>query len=245
MSEKRVERLKLIFDSNVITGVDIFKLVLGVLRKMGLSERFSVKGASVAVRELETIISRKKIWPSRVESNGMELTFGMLPARSICFLEVAARSFCAETDMQEFAGVLVFNDGFVQAWIYDVEYDYWQNAKDPMEYERLGRSYVDLPKKSNGLPAPLEQLEIDTSDNPGRVELRSGYVEAIGRVMWLGELFWSRVGVKREISCDLLKRQGFDVTDTRGVVKVVAGCEFNDISTQDSQIIFRRILFGV
>lgn len=89
-------------------------------------------------------------------------------------------------------------DSIVQARVYDKEYEYWQNASDPLEYETAGRSYSHLPTRSNDLPPPLEQMIIDTSKNPGRRLLREGYIEAIGSVMWLGKLFWEITGKKKE-----------------------------------------------
>ncbi|QVQ28273.1 hypothetical protein [Achromobacter deleyi] len=239
-----MDRIKLVFDSNEITGLDYFKLILVALREMGLPESFSVKGCDISIPELEAVISKKNTWPSGVGSKGMDFMFGRLPAWKICFLEVSGKGISTDASMQEFAQFLIPTDGFIQAWIYDIEYEYWQNAKDPLEYEKAGRSTVDIPKRSNGLPAPLNQLEIDTSHNPGRTELKIGYVEAIGRLMWLGEKFWSRVGVDKVLSCDLLKDQGFDVAESQGVVKVIAGSGFCDVSTQARQIIARKILFG-
>lgn len=52
--------------------------------------------------------------------------------------------------------------------------------------------------KSNGLPFPLEQQIIDTSQNPGRRILRDGFVEAVGSVMWLGEQFWPLTGASKQ-----------------------------------------------
>jgi len=87
---------------------------------------------------------------------------------------------------------------FVMAWVADCEYEYWQNACDPLEYNVLGKSYAGLPMISNGLPYLLEQQIIDTSRNPGRRILRDGYIEVIGAVMWLGESFWQLSGADRK-----------------------------------------------
>lgn len=86
---------------------------------------------------------------------------------------------------------------FTSARLYDDEYEYWQNATDPLEYTSLGRSYDHLPMKSNGMPPPMEQMEIDTSMNPGRRIIRHGYVEAIGAAMWFGPRFWDITGASR------------------------------------------------
>lgn len=89
-------------------------------------------------------------------------------------------------------------DSFIQGRVYDKDYDYWQNASDPLEFESAGRSYDHLPMKSNALPPPLEQKIIDTSKNPGRKIFRDGYIEAIGSLMWFGDPFWQLTGKKKE-----------------------------------------------
>lgn len=89
---------------------------------------------------------------------------------------------------------------FVMAWLADVEYEFWQNAQDLLQYTTKGRPHQHLPKKSNGLSPPLEQTIIDISDNPGRRLLRLAYHEVVGAVMWLGEAFWQLTKAhKREI----------------------------------------------
>lgn len=93
-----------------------------------------------------------------------------------------------------FTGLTSFREG----WLLNTDYVHWQNAEDPLEYTAVGRSYEGLPMKSNGLPFPLEQQIIDTSQNPGRCVLRDGYVEAVGSVMWLGEQFWPLTGASKQ-----------------------------------------------
>lgn len=102
----------------------------------------------------------------------------------------------AEAWLEPFLG-----EGFRQARLFDEEYDFWQNAADPLQYETRGRSYEGLPMRSNGLPPPLEQMVIDTSRNPGRRVLRRGFIEAVGCPMWLGEAFWSITGANRNTIC--------------------------------------------
>lgn len=87
--------------------------------------------------------------------------------------------------------------GFVQAWLSDREYDYWQNATSPHEYDGTDRSCAGLPMKPNGLPPPLDAMIIDTSANPGRRVIKVGYVEAVGSRMWLGDELWARTGTDK------------------------------------------------
>ncbi len=96
------------------------------------------------------------------------------------------------------ASRFIGNPNFVMAWIADRDYEHWQNAEDLLEYTAVGKPHGHLPKKSNGLPPPLEQTIIDISGNPGRRLLRKGYYEAIGAVMWLGEPFWPVTGANKE-----------------------------------------------
>src|SRR5262249_762748 len=98
----------------------------------------------------------------------------------------------------EWTGQFIDDMNFVMAWTANADYDYWQNAEDPLQYTAKGRGWDHLPTKSNGLPYPLEREIIDTSGNPGRWTLRSGYYEAVGSVMWLGESFWKLTGAKKD-----------------------------------------------
>ncbi len=129
------------------------------------------------------------------------------------------------------------------ARLYDDEYEHWQNAHDPLQYDAVGRSMEGLPMKKNDLPPPLDKMIVDTSRNPGRRILRDGYVEAVGHRMWLGSEFFRRVpGTRRDaiISASALK-----VTELReDLLDIVAHDEpFIDSSTADLQDRLRRLLF--
>lgn len=91
------------------------------------------------------------------------------------------------------------SDGFIQAWVVDEEYNFWQNADDPIEYTAKGKSYAGLPTRSNGFPYPLKKDVIDTSNNPGRRVIRQGYAECVGAVMWFGDEFMNRTGLSEEV----------------------------------------------
>lgn len=84
--------------------------------------------------------------------------------------------------------------GLISARVFDVEFEYWQNAQDPLEYRAKGRSLRGLRIARD--PVFGDQL-IDISQNPGRRLLRNGYVEAIGPIMWFGPAFWVRTGARR------------------------------------------------
>ena len=103
---------------------------------------------------------------------------------------------------EKWAARFIGDPNFIMAWLADAEYEFWQNAEDLLQYTSKYKSHEHLPKKSNGLPPPLEQTVIDISGNPGRRLLRFGHYEAVGAIMWLGESFWhltkaSKVEVER------------------------------------------------
>lgn len=108
-------------------------------------------------------------------------------------------------------------DRFIQSWVYNEQYQYWQNASDPIQYDAAGKCYTGLPMKSNGLPYPLEKMVIDTSNNPGRRVLRSGFVECVGAVMWLGDEFMNRTMLSpaRLYSCPWLETDRINDKVTR------------------------------
>jgi hypothetical protein len=117
-----------------------------------------------------------------------------------------------EEDAEKWISPFIKEKLLVQARIYDTEYNFWQNAHDPLQYKSSNHSYDGLPMVSNGLPFPLEQKIIDISNNPGRWKLKQGYIESVGSTMWLGEQFWNKTGADRAsvLSADWLKTENID-----------------------------------
>lgn len=140
--------------------------------------------------------SPKKRGAFNIIGHGFEFLFGSLPSVRLDFLTIK------RTKRPEWATHFIGKPDFLMAWVADSEYEYWQNAHDPLQYTSVGRSYAHLPMKSNGLPPPLEQAVIDTSCNPGRRILRTGYVEAVGAMMWLCESFWPLTGAGKNAVAD-------------------------------------------
>jgi hypothetical protein len=98
----------------------------------------------------------------------------------------------------KWANRFIGNSNFVMSWLADTEYEFWQNAEDILQYTSRGKRHEHLPKKSNGLPPPLEQTIIDISGNPGRRLLRLGYYEVVDALMWLGDFFWELTGANKK-----------------------------------------------
>ena len=171
-------------------------------------------------------------------------SFGTVTALKHSFLSIQEIEPDSAKSWRYWVEPFFSEDNFVQAWVSDSNYDYWQNASDPLQYQAAQRTYSHLRLKSNGLPPPLEQLEIDTSQNPGRWTLRSGYVEAIGARMWLGKPFWAYVGARRKLA--ILSSGWLTVEEfENGVVEVGASNRcFCDDSTAVLQDRLRRVLYG-
>jgi hypothetical protein len=162
-------------------------------------------------------------------SHGYELDFGKLARERFQFLlirrPVGQNAMSWNDWMQPF---LEFT-GFMMAWLADTDYQYWQNAYDPLQYRAVEKPFEHLPQKSNGLPYPLEQSIIDISANPGRRLVRKGYYEAVGAVMWLGERFWTLTGADRVV----VENAGWlrVSSPNRSVVRVEAA---TDLFTEDA-----------
>ena len=126
-----------------------------------------------------------------------ELSYGHVRNHALSRVEI--RGLVASVDDgEEWVRPFLREGEFRQAWLYDAEYQRFQNAEDPSEYITAGRNCSGLPMKSNGLPYPLDRQIIDTSHNPGRCRLRDGYVEAVGAAVWLGEQFWPLTGASKQ-----------------------------------------------
>jgi hypothetical protein len=79
--------------------------------------------------------------------------FSPLGAYGIALLQIAK---CVEStaDSDRWMDAIVPLPSFLQGRLYDEDYDFWQNAKDPLEYQARSQPYGHLPTRSNRLPPP-------------------------------------------------------------------------------------------
>jgi hypothetical protein len=139
---------------------------------------------------------------------------------------------------------LIDESGFVQARIYDAEYERWQNAESLTLFEVECAEHAHLPKRSNGLPFPLTQEIVDISKNLGRWVLKSGYIEAVGAVMWVNKSLLQVEGVDEKTLMDV---DCFEVEDLGGVLKIAAydQCFTSAVGAQaERQALLRKVLFN-
>lgn len=168
--------------------------------------------ASTAFELYGDPIDLAKVWPRLKKAGrktfnlmgcGFEFHLSSVRNFQLDFLGIKATNE-QHSAWDKWAARFIDNPNFVMAWLSDSEYEFWQNAEDLLQYTAKGKPHDHLPKKSNGLPPPLEQTIVDISGNPGRRLLRIGYYEAVGAVMWLGDPFW-----------ELTKANRIEVEDSR------------------------------
>jgi len=177
-----------------------------------------------------------------INTDGATIHLSSLRAHKIQLLTINPEAQ-SEASWEKIAGAFLSCQGFVQACVLNEEYTFWQNAQDPLQYEAAGRSYAGRRMVSNGLPSPLTRSVIDVSHNPGRWIIKPGYVEMVGREMWLGRPFWSRVGADRWQ--DLAAASAYRVREIDNSTTSIAvpGKVFIDETTADVQDDLRRLLF--
>jgi hypothetical protein len=184
------EQLQIVFKYKTLDSELAMRRVAEIFARYGItSPEFELSG-----RKLRTprLISKLKAAANRIfdiAGPGYEFILASLPKFQLDFLIIRSTSE-ATVSWDDWVSGFVGDGDFVMAWVVDVDYDHWQNAKDPQEYEVVGKSYAQLPLRSNEMPYPLHRMEIDTSRNPGRWRFGIGYIEAVGATMWLGSSFW-------------------------------------------------------
>lgn len=237
-------RLGQIYATDGFSDLEALRMIVGIMQNLGMAMEFNDHGNKISVESYLKQVERQGKWSRAVEAQGLSFRFGRIVALGQSFISIEEVIAGSAVSWEAWVKPFLAVDRFVQAWVSDVQYDYWQNAKDPLEYDAAGRSYSHLPTKSNGLPPPLEQMEIDTSNNPGRWSLQFGYVEAVGSVMWLGKSFWLIVGESHRDA--LLSARWLDAQPIgNGVIQVITAehC-FCDITSEVTQNKLRAILYG-
>ena len=182
------------------SAIDVWRLVEKILVKYEKSMIFDVHGGeSKDYAEIYEQIKNEGVQGFHLRIGDAEISFGKLISKHFkCSVLTLKNVFYKDDDVEmQLVGVFC-KAGFVQARLYDAEYDYWQNAYTISSYTHCGKSTETLPIISNGLPSPLERKIIDISSNPGRREYGDEFVSAVGSVMWLSERFWVLTGVSKE-----------------------------------------------
>lgn len=185
------ESLELIFTSDGIDTEKLWQLIFSVIRFEGVEEpSYQLVDRIIPTDEMGSALRSREHFGIL----GMAYSFDYCPVEQFdhCLLTVQPLKECQRRDWDRWVASLGSLESFINARIYDVEYEFWQNAQDVLEYESNGRNYGSLAMVSNGLPFPLTKQIIDISRNPGRRILRRGFVEGVGSTMWIGPNFIKR-----------------------------------------------------
>lgn len=226
-----------------LTAIDALETILLILRTLQLEALFQSHGKPIQLKKLLTS-AKDTDRVNQIETAGLSFRYGAIADAEHCYVEIREKIPGASIDWDLWAAPFVKSPHFVQAWVADVEYDKWQNAQDPIIYKAANRDYSALPMRTNGLPPPLQQMVVDISHNPGRWSLRSGYVEAVGSVMWLSDIFWSYVGLhnkKRLAALNPIEIRQI----TENVIRLcVSESTFTEASSPEVQDRLRKVLYG-
>lgn len=192
------KKLEIIYKLNSLSSLEAWRIIYSYLMNSGVSSSLIVKiyDQEVALRDVEKNIYDSGRQGFRVDLG--EVSFGYGAVTAWKHILIYAESYSDEVFWDSLIKCFLDECTFIQAWVSDIEYSFWQNASDPLQYKSRGKNYDNCRLKSNGLPFPLEQIEIDISKNPGRRIMKLGYVESIGSSMWLSDEFWKRLGFNRD-----------------------------------------------
>jgi len=189
--------LTIVAGFGMLSAEKSIEIIRKVLQQLSVPvARFSLYGESIDLDQAIEVLKKADRSSFLLEGNDWQFHLSSMRHYSIDTLSVKSSWECLEANkwMNEFSSEFSIK----QAWVADHEFDYWQNAEDPLQYTSKGRHFEHLPTRSNGLPPPLEQKVIDTSRNPGRRILRVGYVEVVGSPMWFGPEFWQITGKSKD-----------------------------------------------
>jgi hypothetical protein len=242
----RPEQLKIIFKYGTFTPRLALTGIQAVFVRHGMPiTDFTLHNESVHLTSLPSKLEKSNRNTFNLIGQGFEFLLGSVRHYHLDFLQIKSAN-APSRPWDEWVGEFSTNPNFVMAWVVDSEYDYWQNAEDPLQYTSVGKSYAHLPMKSNRQPYPVEKEIIDTSINPGRWCFRDGYIEAVGSVMWLGAPFWQLTDAdqKRVANTPWLQVQ----EPAPAVMRIQAAKQCfttPDNSSGELQARLRSFLFGV
>ena len=190
------QKLVLVYEIEALDAADVIARIGATLARIGVaSEEFLLYGKPMRLEQARTRILRTRRPSFLLTGAGFEFHLSRITNYLMDTLEIRGDDG-PTIPWLEFVSTFL-TPKLVMGWLADTEYDFWQNAEDPLHYKSHGKRSDHLPKKSNGLPPPLAQVVIDVSGNPGKRVLRAGYWQAVGATMWLGEQFFLLAGANR------------------------------------------------
>ncbi len=224
----------LVFNQNFQSGKIVWQNI-SKLMKSDLVNVFNFKEDKLSKDE----VSRRITNHFQVEFDDYEIDLGYIANNHIYILYI--NNINTES-CEKILHPLFELPSFLQARIYDDEYNLWQNMDDITYYEASGREHSNLPKINNGLPFPLEATVIDISSNPGRYIFRDGYIEFISALMWFNKSLLEKLNSNLE---ELKKQDFVTFNDYNSYIEIKANDKAfveND-GTENKQILLRKFVY--
>lgn len=215
-----VKHCRVVLEGTETPGIDIWHSICDVLARMDIpTNKFTDDdGNTTSRKKIERDIRQTRLGQSCCVAD-LRLDFGTVgkfERQGVWINDAQDRGDRLDRFIEEFSKF----EMFVMAWTVDHDYDHWQNVTSTQTYDLEGRDYSQLPLVDNGLPFPLNQMDVDTSNNPGRWVHRHGYVEAVSAQMWFSDRFWKLTGSNWR---DLQDVEGIEIEDQGGsVIKMTA-----------------------
>ena len=238
-----MERIEFVFSFGSVDAADIWKAIELVLSQNGLAQNTATfYGREYEFSSIISEIDRQNKKAFNIEMRNLSFLFSSIIKYRQCLLQITVKEEISRDWWLLWVDSLVSIGGFTQAWLVDVEFDFWQNAEDPIEYKAKEKSLTGLPMISNGLPPPLEQHVIDVSKNLGRRKVCDQYVEAIGSYMWVTSKFFELIGRNKE---DIESSSDISIEGVGGDVHCISvGTDlFRDSTTEVLQRALRDSLY--
>ena len=231
------QKLTLVFEHKSVDRDTAWELISSRLQESGLVEAvYEIVDKKVPFEQIGKVLKQDGEPHFGIYGEILEFDLAVVGASRHDAIRISGPS---NVDWDAWVRLLQGAGNFVQAFLVDREYHYWQNAQDPLEFRAHNRSYEGLPMKSNGLPFPLEQQVVDISNNPGRFVLREGFIEAIGSPMWFSNRFWDLTGANK----NAVIIEGVKVEEDDGLTKISLGEPITERTGSVIQDALRRSLF--
>jgi len=154
--ETKIEDLDLVIkdEDGEIFSMEILKKIIFTIGNRGVADELLVDGRRIPPEKYLEKMQKEGKWSGKIQVNDFLLRFGKVASMAQYFLIIEQQTQNMPITWEDWVMPFVSEERFVQAWVSNIEFDFWQNATDILEYELAGKSYDGLQLKSNGLPFP-------------------------------------------------------------------------------------------
>ncbi len=233
--------IEIVLEIDKLSSKEALVLIIKEMSKRGILSGLNIKGKNITPDELINRVNNFGEWSFEVSAAGLSFQFGSLRRFDLVLVHLQEQVPGASGGWKNWLEPFLWSESFVQAWVSDVEFDHWQNAKDLSFYTDRKDKLAEVKIISNNLPPPLTRDIVDVSNNPGRRVLKQGYVECVGLSMWLGRNFWQKIGgfdIKR------LQDAGWRVSEESESITLLESEAFDEKHPKFAQELLRSALYS-